>query len=99
MESCNSLSLSTGCSARGQAVESDGCEDSTMTELLHYAFKTIWDDGNFILPMIMPTRAARLCQIPRPNFLRNSITTRTRIASPSLCGARSWWRTVDFWLV
>src|SRR5258708_3801938 len=34
---------------RRAAVEKDFCEDSTMTELLHYKFKTIWDDGNFIL--------------------------------------------------
>ena len=36
-------------------MERDRCEDSTMTELLHYTFKTIWDDGNFILSQAMPS--------------------------------------------
>src|SRR6202171_813488 len=72
------------------AVERDPAIDAWMKEhagelgaIAHHWFGVMRKCGDEVRELL---HDARLRQISRPNFLRKRITTRTRIASPSLCG-------------
>src|ERR1700676_741497 len=43
-----------------------------MTELLHYTFRTIWDDGNFILSQAMPPEEGGAILVVSPTHAQST---------------------------